>query len=396
MPHDNQFRHQTYPTTPANTPVLKKLTTDYGKGVDFSRLHTQFGVSKVIVVHGTFMGDDPFAIAEILRSIGSGVPVLASGVNRLADMIVEKTQPTTQTLTKDVGNYDQSFCDRFQELVGDDPSVRLMQPTWTGQNHHLARADLAVRLFCNLAMMNPAEAETILLWGHSHAGNGFALLSNLLANHRESVEDFFVAAGDQPGEHWAIAKGILRDAPSPHPLAKHILVAAFGTPVRYGWDSSGYKGLLHILHHRNYDEEKPLLTRPLFPPHKPTDVLSAKFGDWVQAFAIAGTDVAPPTSIANNKELGSFLEASLPEPAHGLDTKLIVPKRVRDACYHWKTGTRCHSDGLNLLLEYAPCGRQFVAGQPVEESILGHGVATTIDWLPAHLALTLRWLETVA
>jgi hypothetical protein len=32
-------------------------------------------------------------------------------------------------------------------------------------------------------------------------------------------------------------------------------------------------------------------------------------------------------------------------------------------------------------------------GQPIEASVFGHGVATTIDWLPAHLDLLLKRMD---
>ena len=131
----------------------------------------------------------------------------------------------------------------------------------------------------------------------------------------------------------------------------------------------------------------------MFPPHSLSDTLSAKYGDWVQAFAIAGTDVAPPTSAKANSRLGELLESGLEPPVHGLDTRFIVPRRVRDACARWKSGTRCHADGRNLLVEYDPNQERRYLARPLEESILGHGIATTIDWLPAHLTLVMNALS---
>jgi hypothetical protein len=395
MPQNNQFLHQQYPTSPVIPPVLKKVAVDDAQREDFSRLHRQFGVKEVLLVHGTFMGDDPFGIAHILRKTAENtrLPAIANGLQLMARKIEERTRSFSQSLTRDVANYNDEVRNRFQELVGEDPPVRLLKPTWSSQNHHLARAELAVRLLCQLASMNLTEYDRVLLWGHSHAGNGFALLSNLLANEPEAVDAFFAAAGNPTGDHWVRARQILADAPSPHPLARHVLIAGFGTPVRYGWDTSGYRSLLHIQHHRNYDPADPFHTKPLFPMHPLADTLAAKYGDWVQAFAIAGTDVPAPATIKINRQLSELLEANLAEPEYGLDTKFIASKRVRDACVRWKTGTRCHTDGYNLLLEYEPSGRLFLGTQPVEEAVLGHGVATTVDWLPVHLSLVMQWLD---
>lgn len=399
MPRDNRFRHQVYPTNPALQPAFSKVSAEVAKDRgDFHRLHSELGIREVLLVHGTFMGEDPFGISEMLRSVGRSVPLLAKGVGKLADTLEEKTRPFMNSVTGDVANYSEEFCGEFQKLVGDDPHVERMEPTWSSQNHHFARADLAVRLVCHLHDLQLAEGERVLLWGHSHAGNGFAILTNLLANHAESVKRFFLAVeqnavdSDQLGEHWKRAQGLLASAPSPHPLARAVSVATFGTPVRYGWDTDGCQHLLHVLHHKRSDEKHPERTQPLFPPQLMTDIATARYGDWVQAFAIAGTDVPSLTKAKLHAAMGEILEAGLPVPRHGLDTKFIVPEKVRNACARWKLGTRCHADGRNLLLEYEPCGRKSRLLRPIEESVLGHGVATTIDWLPTHLGLVMDWL----
>ncbi len=389
MPYENHFQHQQYPTAPAIEPVLKMLSADNAAETDFSKLHTALKIGRVILVHGTFMGDDPFGVAEILKSVAESVPLLAGQLNRLAEASLEKTRPFTTSLTGDVGNYHEPYRERFQELVGDDPQIELFGPTWTGQNHHLARADLAVRLLHQLLVKPLLPDQNVLLWGHSHAGNAFALLTNLLANHKPSVQQFFEAAAQDGVLHWDDVRNNLRLAASPHPLAKRINIASFETPVRYGWDNAGYDRLVHVTFHRPYDEAAPTMAKPLFPPHTAADLASARWGDWVQAFAIAGTDVSTMPTRTINQNLSVVLESNLPEPQHGLDTRLIMPKKVRDTCVRWKAGTRCHADGRNYLVDYEPSGDLSVIGRPLELSLLGHGVATTVRWLPAHLKLIL-------
>jgi hypothetical protein len=392
MSHHNQFRHQAYPSDPVLPPSFHKLKVTDGDLTDFTSLHTEFRVNHVVLVHGTFMGDDPFAISETLNAVAGSASLLKKPLESLAAKLKERVKPLTDGVTGDVGNYGDDFRNLFQQLVGDDPVVELMQPTWTGQNHHFARADLAVLLLCQLDKLQPAHNDCILLWGHSHAGNGFAILTNLLANEPTSVEAFFrAAAQDLP--HWQQAEKILKDAPSPHPLARCVRIAAFGTPVRYGWDASGCSDLVHVLHHGGQEPEDSITTKPMFPPHSATDMVTAQFGDWVQAFGIAGTDLTPPTSSAVNERMAAVLEADLAAPDHGLDTKFLAPARIRDLCARWKTGTRCHATGRNLLLVYEPSGRKTGLGFPIEHAMLGHGVATTTNWLPAHLALVMQSLQ---
>lgn len=392
MPANNRFVHQNYPTRPVLSPRLLTLRSVEPVAGTAAELHTRVRIGRVIVVHGTFVGDDPFAVAETLKSLGSGVPLIGEQLEKLAEMIQENTQPATNSVIQDMGTYTEVFRDQFQMLVGDDPIVELLNPTWSSQNHHFARADLAVRLIHQMLMRPPMPGQRILLWGHSHAGNAFAMLTNLLANEPNSVDQFFAAVGEQPEPHWKAVQNALRSVGGPHPLSQSVVIVAFGTPVRYGWDIHGCAQLIHVLHHRPHDPAAPFLTKPLFPPQSPPDIISATWGDWIQAFAVAGTDVVSASTLDENDRLTNLLERNLAEPVHDLDTRFIPTARLRNTCYRWKQGTRCHTDGLNLLLSYQPSGES-VLGLPLESTVFGHGVATTVKWLPAHLRLVLDSLH---
>ena len=388
MPANNRFAHQNYPTRPVLSPRLITLRSVEPVAGAVAELHTRVRIGRVIVVHGTFVGNDPFAVAETLKSLGSGVPLIGEQLEKMAEMIQQNTQPVTNSVIQDMGTYTEVFRDQFQSLVGDDPVVELLNPTWSSQNHHFARADLAVRLVHQMLMRPPMPGQRILLWGHSHAGNAFAVLTNLLANERNSVDQFFAAVGEQEEPHWETVQNALRSVGGPHPLSQSVVIVAFGTPVRYGWDVHGCAQLIHVLHHRPHDPATPFLTKPLFPPQTLPDVMSATWGDWIQAFAVAGTDVVSAATLDENDRLTNLLERNLAEPVHELDTRFIPTARLRNTCYRWKQGTRCHTDGLNLLLNYQPSGES-VLGLPLESTVFGHGVATTVKWLPAHLRLVL-------
>ncbi len=365
---------------------------------DFARLHTLHGVCKVILVPGTFAGDDPFNISGTLNAIASRLPP-GGGVlvRQLADRISEMTQGSFRSLADDVGNYTPEFIQCFNDLTGGDPQVELLNPAWSGQNHHFARADLAVRLLDDLDRLDLFSKETILLWGHSHAGSGFALLSNLLANDAESIELFFEACRHPQEAHWQRAYRTLKSNPSPHPLSRHVAAVTFGAPVRYGWDTNGLSAIYHVLFDRGTQGGESFTTRPLFPAYPVGEMLNSAHGDWVQTFAIAGTDVVPPAPgpIERNKRIAQLLLNGLAPSPETIDTQLIPVKHLRQLCARWKTGTRCHADGHNLLVDYQPSGR-IVGDRPVEQSVFGHGVATTVDWLPAHLDLLLSRMDIAA
>ncbi len=407
MPRQNGFRHQPYPSQPSVPPVVLQLDGDAVQSLDFAHLHTQFGVRKVLLVHGTFAGDDPFGIHAMMRAAAGSLPAVGQlAINPVIDRLSAQTKRLTDTITADVANYSDGYRKRFQTLVGDDPEVSRLEPTWSSENNHIARAGLAVRLLNNLAEF-PAEGfdpanERVLLWGHSHAGNGFAILSNLLANDRASVEAFFEAAGDSLGPAGEAALRTLAAAPTPHPMANAIYVVTFGTPVRYGWDTNGLRSLVHVIHHRSLkDADDPAAIVPAVTfgcegnslgdnftaaTTGIADVLSAKHGDWVQAFAIAGTDIAPPLKRKANAQLGEFLERGLLEP-----TPQKLKDKLKVTCARWETRTRLHSDGRNLLVDYE--SSQLTRFGPARQAVLGHGIYTLKDWLPSQLSLVLKWME---
>jgi len=407
MPRQNGFRHQSYPTKPAVDPVIVQLSLEAEQQLDFGHLHTQFGVRKVLLVHGTFAGTDPFGINAMMRAGAEQLPVGARlAVDPVIDRLSDQTKRLTDTITADIANYSDGYRQRFQTLVGDDPEVSRLEPTWSSENNHVARAGLAVRLLNELLQLHaegfdPAN-ERVLLWGHSHAGNGFAILSNLLANDRDSVDAFFTAAGDSLGEEGETAQQALAAAPTPHPMAQAVIVVTFGTPVRYGWDTDGLRSLVHIIHHRPIqDHEDPAAIIPAVTfgcegnsfadnftaaTSGVAGVLKAKHGDWVQAFAVAGTDIVPALKRTDNALLGAFLERGL------LD---VTPPKLRDrlkvACARWKTRTRLHTDGRNLLIDYQ--SSNMTRFGPSRQAVLGHGIYTLKDWLPGQLSLVLKWLE---
>lgn len=373
-------------------PVFQSLKAKSGREGEYHDLHRKHQIARLVLVHGTFMGDDPFAVADIISSLTTGVKLLEAPARSLTEKLRKNGLAVTRKISLDIANYNHETADRLQFLVGDDPQVSLLDPTWSSQNHHLARADLAVRLVNLIAESHLAEDRRLMLWGHSHAGQGFAILSNLLSNDREANEQFFAAA-QQTDDHWQKARDFLRQSASPVVQADWVDLCTFGTPVRYGWDPRGCSNLIHISHHRKISDEAPERTQPLFPLHTFPEMVAAKYGDWVQAFAIAGTDVVPPGGKTIDDALANILERGLQPPQHALDTRLIPGQRVRDACARWKTGTRCHADGLNLLVNYKPMGRKTRLAVPIEESTFGHGVYTTKDWLEAHLELVMQHLS---
>lgn len=407
MPGGNQFRHQLYPTEPVADPRLLSIDPLAPDGIDGSRLHAEFGISHIELVHGTFAGTDPFGISTLMRSlIADTPPAVQLALIPLMGKIEQLTRKVTESVTADIANFNEAFRDAFQNLAGDELIVRRLDPTWSSENTHLARAALAVRLVCRLEELQQQgldpEFDRVIFWGHSHAGNGMALLTNLLANDPESVARFFEVSGDALGSDGQRAREILNGHRGPHPMAGALIIVTFGTPVRYGWDTGGCRQLLHITHHRPHDGEHPERTVPairytgdaessfgsVVAALRETvfDAMLARHGDWVQTFAIAGTDLHPIVHCGIDRSLGAFLERNLPQT-----TPESIRARLPVVISRWQTATRLHTDGLNLLVAYAPT--QLTRFGTAHQSVLGHGVYTRIEWLPRHLSLLMDYLE---
>jgi hypothetical protein len=392
MPDHNEFRHQLYPSTPIITPVAKTLELLPAVPGEMHALHCRCRIGRVVLVHGTFVGNDPLGFAAMFDAMAEGAGLLSGGLKEMARQIRENSPALATAVMRDMGTYTTGFRQTFQDLVGDDPAIELLEPKWTSQNHHLARAELAVQLLLQLIRRPLPDDQRVLLWGHSHAGNAFALLTNLLANDRTWVPRFFEAVGSHTSTTFAEAAQELAQSPTPHPMAQNLDIVTFGTPVRYGWDTLGCQRLIHVSYHRPVDPEKPLMAPPPFSMTLAGNLLTAQQGDWVQQIGIAGTDVPAPNGRDVQTRLSALLERNLPEPPAERAVSLF-PKGFRDTYARWKTGTRCHTNGQNLLVDYELSGQKTVTGLPIEHSLLGHGVATTVAWLPTHLKLVLETLS---
>lgn len=329
-------------------------------------------VAAIYLVHGTFAGCDATGLLAELARLW---PAAAAALGRLGKSLFD-------LVASEHGNYTDEYAALFERLLAaaGRPAIPVRLFHWSSENHHLGRADGAVRLIDELAAAELLPGSRILLWGHSHAGNVFALLTNLLAGDAPTVERFFAAAAcyyrwpllglvDIPV--WARVAALLRGGKNP--LARHLLdIVTFGTPVRYGWDRAGYDQLLHFIHHRpqpGASADRAVLPRGW------NDIAAAAGGDYVQQLGIAGTNVMPAASNWRawlaDRRLGALLEADLDRA--NLLQRLALGVRVPDA-------------GVTLLVDYGP------AADGIARHCAGHAVYTRTQWLLFHAEQVARRL----
>ena len=322
-------------------------------------------VRTIYLVHGTFAGPDALGILSEMRRLVPGV----------SDSFAEAAKGLINALASDRGNYTDAYAREFEGAIntGDRDKITVRLLNWSSENHHIGRADGAVRMVDQLAREHAAGQQRVLFWGHSHAGNVFALTSHLLGADIQSIREFFDAARcyfvwpllgwiDMP--MWHRVEQRLIETEPPTGSLPPIDFVTFGTPIRYGWDGDGYDRLLHFVNHRPRRELPEY--RTLFPP-SPADLLEGTDGDYVQQLGIAGTNIMPGIftwrSWLADDRLDDLLERDL-SPDNLL-------KR-------WAAGQRVPDEGETLLVDY---------GKPeglVTRHLAGHAVYTQREWLLFH------------
>lgn len=408
MPRVNRFRHQPYIAwdSPPIPTTVAAVRPDQVAKVDVGETLLRLRVRQVLLVHGTFVGNDPFGLADKLDELtDSAPPLLRPLVKTIAleswgRVLREINQKLGDRVMGETGSFRDDYLDDFRALLRTD-EIPVERFDWSSGNDHFARSEAAVRLFNRLTDL-PIDlaSDRLLLWGHSHASNVFALLTNLLANDRGAVKAFFAAAGRIGAERpdWKTACERLAAAPAPHPLARALCLVTFGGPVRYGWDRDGYARLLHLVQHRPIDGQAAWLTKPAL-PQTLDEILNAKHGDWVQSFGIAGTDLKPVDREIReaHRGLGQLLEAGLIEPeltrSHTLLDRLPEAARAR---------MREKFREFLMLLERLSCGQRVPSDGDAawlfdygadETAKFGHGVYMKRAWLPFHATRIADWLR---
>jgi hypothetical protein len=374
----------------------------------------QANVAAVYLIHGTFCGND---LLGVLTELARVAPHASERMRRVVKSAFD-------AVLGEVSNFTHGFAGRLERglSAGAERTIPVRRFNWASPNTHIARADGAVRLIDELARFSntiqppapsPSEgrageggeagtsatlaptssplpnpplqgegtrrnshtgsAPRILIWAHSHGGNVLALATNLLGGDVETRRAFFEAArpffqtsgGRVDFPAWQRVEQLL-DEPA-HPVRNVALdLVTMGTPIRYGWETSGYAKLLHIAAHRpvhpKRDWHAPRYARLL-------RALAALDGDFVHQIGIAGSGfpVLPifwRTHVANRK-LKQLIARGVP--------RLLFKNMA--------AGSRVHDEGHTELVNYndpswTPLGHMF-----------GHAYYTRSRWLPLHSEL---------
>jgi len=330
-----------------NTYSSKELTE---MGVKFKNAD----VRCVFFAHGTFAGDSPLGVAEALESTFSEL----QGMDGLKVAIKKNIDHTF----KDLGNYTQGYIDEFENQLGQ--GIQCLPFIWTSENHHAARLKATVKLAKELAEIiknkNITKNQRVLLCGHSHAGQVFALLTLLLENS-ETAEKLLDVIEQLALDKAQLLKDLIR--------VKTVFldIVTFGTPVRYAWGRYTNYRLLDIINHRSAIDIRGLLT--------------TRDGDYVQQWGAEGTDIVTTEFY---RSINQQLDVILNDKGQSLTAIKKNVKRKVCTQPHYEDGTLVKCE--HLLIDYLdndPNPNWFEKYFNVSQSVgtlFGHGAYTRIDF----------------
>lgn len=258
------------------------------------------GVRQMLFVHGTFVGDRPTGLMDVIDVLLSKIPesrLLPSKLLEPAKEAVQKhVKSSIDTLLGDIGNFSEEYAAKFGEAIGHDICGKNDRVIWGSGNYHESRLEgtliLADAIAGRVKEKSITDGERMLIWGHSHAGQVFALLTVFLAGgeQAQALYDFidkhphvYPHAKQRLQTNLAVMKDINLD------------FAIFGTPIRYRWGRYDKFRLVPIVNHRS--NSSPL----------PSAVLKIEDGDYVQQWGIDGTDAVAP-NLQREAELSEILE----------------------------------------------------------------------------------------
>lgn len=302
---------------------------------------TRHHVRAVVFVHGTFTGDDPMGIVRALQVLGSRLgPALERRVRRLV-------RAGTNAWLGEAGNFTPRYVQLFKDAIAQD--ILCEELVWSSENHHVGRLRGMLALITTLARLKEQIAMDppgrLLLIGHSHAGQLFALMS--LFRDDEALARAIGEVAFSPEERRRL------DAALAALGGLEVDFVTFGAPVRYPWGRQSAERLLQFVNHRG----------PGTLAGDWTGILTTKGGDYVQQIGVLGSDILALSGRDRqiNRRLDDFLEV-------GLDLR------------RWQAALRekrrVSPFGLTLLVDYGDGGGRFPNAQ---RTLFGHGVYTRFD-----------------
>lgn len=303
-------------------------------------------VVAVRFVHGTFVGNDPLGLVHAIDDTWPNFPP------KIRTKILSFMKTQTNRMLGDLGNFLPDYIELFSKAIGPPTNCSVFH--WSSANHHYARLKGALDLATHLASdadINPAGLKNktrILLIGHSHAGQVFALLTQLL--NSSGQRRALLALSENLGFERKTLEGHLDFL---HTV--FIDMVTFGAPILYQYKLAGRFRLLHIVNHRGATGQAGSLR----------GILHTRDGDYIQQLGIRGTDILglSPIQRSVNAALDDILGSGLERKAWWELARLKL---------------RVPPDGKTVLVDYRDDGKLLPNGF---QTMFGHGIYTKFDMM---------------
>lgn len=295
-------------------------------------------VRSILLVHGTFTGDDPVGIVRSLKVIYPKIPP------RLEEQARKFIRSNMNALMRDGGNFNPEYVRLMEQGLGSE--IPCHEVIWSSENHHIGRLrgtrTLLTHLVHVIREQQVKPGERLLLVGHSHAGQLFALLSLLLEKNDLALALQAVMIEDHKQE-------IIREELD---VVRRVTLdfVTFGSPVRYDWGSSHSEHLLNIINHRG-QSDRAGSWRGLF---------NTAYGDYIQQIGVVGSDLLAGNR--RDREWNRLLDQYL-----GVGADLRVWARLL------KARKRVPPFGTTYLVDYKDQGGAVPNGAA---TIFGHAIYT--------------------
>jgi hypothetical protein len=274
-------------------------------------------------------------------------------LSRLAGALRGLTRAQVTRVLGDLSNFAPEYVETLVAATG----IEAIEFTWSGENHHAARVQEAVRLarvLAKHARETLGPDERFLLIGHSHGGQLFALLSQLIARAR-GYDELVGAAAARGEDIRALEQDLERLR------ACAFDVTTFGTPPRYDYVPGPGFRLLHLVNYRATPGRLASLR----------GLLHTRRGDYVHYLGAPGSDWPAPS--ARDRTLNERLDRVL---GAGTD--------VRAWLRHLALGLRVSPYGHTLLVDY---GDQAHVVPNFWATGFGHAAYTRREGMLFHLQL---------
>lgn len=313
-------------------------------------------IQSIFLVHGTFVGDDPFGVLKILENtMGNRAAHLRKGYR----IFFEKNKAK---IYGDMGNFTTEYLGDCLAGMGKSFKGRLF--SWSSGNHHLARVLGTLDLVKSLeAQICETNQKGIILLGHSHGGNLFALLSQFTNNLTLTKQIIDTVTNEQNEFKDYDYLNALKK------ISQHkLFFVTFGTPVRYQWSLRKNTKALHIINHRVKN----------FPESSLKDIIKTTSGDYIQLLGTSSVDIRGGTT--QLREINHVLGEMLESHQSALSIKEVL-----------KEGKRHHNQGDTILMDYQDNSSipNFAASR------LGHSIYTRSDLMLCHFKLIRDWLNSL-